>query len=76
MYLIKQLYRHLPSPAQLTVVLEDRFHLIDTFQLGDLTQMNPQRDDADMHIGTSVLSLLRIVYYIVLGFYCAGGRVA
>lgn len=76
MYLIKQLYRHLPSPAQLAVVLEDRFHLIDTFQLGDLTQKNPQRDDADMHIGTSVLSLLRIVYYIVLGFYCAGGRVA
>ena len=75
MFLIKQLYRHLPTPAQLAAALENRFHLIDTFQLGDLTHTNPLREDDDMHVGTAAVGLLKIIYYIVLGFYCGRVRV-
>ena len=75
MFLIKQLSRHLPTPAQLTSALEARFHLIDTFQLGDLTHTNPLRADVDMHVGTVAVGLLKLIYYIVLGFYCERGCV-
>lgn len=70
MFLIKQLYRHVPTPAQLAAALENRFHLIDAFQLGDLTQTNPLRSGNDMHVGTVAVGLLKVIYYIVLGFYC------
>ena len=55
--------------------LEARFHLIDTFQLGDLTHTNPLRADDDMHVGTVAVGLLKLIYYIVLGFYCGRGCV-
>ena len=65
MFLLKQLYRHLPSPGQLVSVLEERFHLIESFQLGDINRVN-----GEMTIGTCPVHLLRIIYYIVLGFSC------
>ena len=38
MFLIKQLYKQLPSPKQLHIALENRFHLITSFQLGDISK--------------------------------------
>ena len=70
MFLIKQLYRLIPSPAQLVTALEQRFHLIETFHLGDVSRVNSLRPNGEMHMGTRPIYLLRIVYYILLGFHC------
>ena len=70
MFLIKQLYRHLPSTVQLVSALDARFHLINTFQLGDVSRPNSLRDESDLHMGALPVFLLHIIYYILLGFYC------
>ena len=70
MFLLTQLARHLPSPGQLVSVLEERFHLIESFQLGDINRVNSLRPNGEMTIGTCPVHLLRIIYYIVLGFSC------
>lgn len=69
MFLIKQLYRHLPSSSQLTAALDARFHLINTFQLGDVSKAST-RDENDMHMGSIPVFLLDCIYYILLGFFC------
>lgn len=74
MFLIKQFYRHIPSPGQLVGALEERFHLIESFQLGDISRVNSLRPNGEMHMGTCPLHLLRIIYYIVLGFNCELSR--
>ena len=69
MFLIKQLYRHLPSSSQLSAALDARFHLINTFQLGDVSKAST-RDENDMHMGSIPVLLLDCIYYILLGFFC------
>ena len=71
MFLIKQLYRHLPSTVQLLSALDARFHLINTFQLGDVSRASSLPDEPDLHLGCLPAFLLHIIYYILLGFYCA-----
>lgn len=71
MFLIKQLYRYLPSPNQLCLALDARFHLIDSFQLGDVSRINSLRKGLDdMHVGSIPIFLFKIIYYILLGFSC------
>lgn len=70
MFLLKQFYRHIPSPGQLVSILEDHFHLIESFQLGDISRVNSLRPNGEMSIGTCPIHLLRIIYYILLGFSC------
>lgn len=71
MFLIKQLYRYIPSPNQLSLALESRFHLIEQFQLGDLSKVNSLRNGMDdMRMGTIPVFLFKIIYYILLGFSC------
>lgn len=70
MFLIKQVYRVLPAPSVLTQMLEGRFHLINVFQLGDLSKDNPLRTPDDVHLGSIPVILFKIVYYILLGFSC------
>lgn len=70
MFLIKQLYRFLPSPSQLVNALDQRFHLIEYFDLGDVSRVNSLRPNGEMTIGTRPIHLLRILYYIILGFHC------
>lgn len=71
MFLIKQLYRYIPAPCQLAQVLDNRFHLINTFQLGDLSKENQLRNGADdLHMGSIPIILFKVIYYILLGFSC------
>ena len=70
MFLIKQLYRFLPSPNQMMTALDQRFHLIENFNLGDISRVNSLRTNGEMTMGTRPIHLLRILYYIILGFHC------
>ena len=71
MFLIKQLYKQLPSPKQLHIALENRFHLITSFQLGDISKEHEIRKDLDdYHMGTIPVILFKVIYYILLGFSC------
>ena len=70
MFLIKQLYRFLPSPNQMVTALDQRFHLIENFNLGDVSRTNSLRPNGEMTMGTRPIHLLRILYYIILGFHC------
>ena len=56
--------------AKLVSALDARFHLINTFQLGDVSRPNSLRDESDLHLGALPVFLLHIIYYILLGFYC------
>lgn len=69
LFLVKQLRRKLPAPRTLMSRLERRFHLIETFALGDLSQT-----ESVQGVECGALHLLRVVYYLVLGFSCRQGE--
>ena len=65
LFLVKQLRRKLPAPQTLIGRLERRFHLIESFALGDVSQ-----PESVQGVTCGALHLLRVVYYLVLGFSC------
>ena len=69
LFLVKQLRRKLPAPQTLIGRLERRFHLIESFALGDVSQA-----ESTQGVDCGALHLLRVVYYLVLGFCCRQGE--
>ena len=69
LFLVKQLRRKLPAPQTLIGRLERRFHLIERFSLGDVSQ-----GEGTQGVDCGALHLLRVVYYLVLGFCCRQGE--